>query len=391
MGHKKIYFECRALIADHFSGVGHYVQGIAKALDDYISSPEHSELQLQHNTRYQTIFWGPRNHIARLTKFSFLNLRAKAFAIPSRFIDRLLYNNLIPPLDLWFGRGTYLFTNFSRFPLFRAKSATIIYDISFESVPQFVDANNRRFLSKMVRKAVNKSDLIITISKHAKEELVNFYHVPAKKIVIAYPGVDRAIFYKRSPAEIATIKYQYELPDNYILFVGNIEPRKNISGLIEAYTKLPLELCHHHPLVLVGASGWLTEEIFNKIALAKEKGYPIVQPKKYVADAHMPAIYSGAMMLVYPSHYEGFGIPPLEAMACGVPVVCADNSSLPEAVGNASLMVNSEDILAISKAMEKLAQDEHLRTELVEKGYKQVRKFSWQASANIIHKALIGL
>src|SRR3990167_2833678 len=100
MGHKKIYFECRALTADHFSGVGHYVQGIAKALDDYISSPEHSELQLQHNTRYLTIFWGPRNHIARLAKFRFLNLGAKAFAIPSHFIDRLLYNNLIPPLDL---------------------------------------------------------------------------------------------------------------------------------------------------------------------------------------------------------------------------------------------------------------------------------------------------
>ena len=388
---KKIYFESRALVADHFSGVGHYIQGVAKALDDYISSPEHAQLQLEHNSGYRTIFWAPRNHVSRLAKFSFLNLRVKTFAIPSYFIDRLLFNNLIPPLDLWFGRGTYLFTNFSRFPLFRAKSATIVYDVSFESVPQFVDANNRRFLSKMVRKAVNKSDLVITISKHAKEELVNFYSLPTKKVIIAYPGVDRTIFYKRSQTEIAAIKYQYGLPDNYLLFVGNIEPRKNISGLIEAYIKLPLELCRHYPLVLIGASGWLTDEVFSKINSAREKGYPIVRPNKYVADADMPAIYSGATMLVYPSHYEGFGIPPLEAMACGLPVICGDNSSLPEAVGNAGFMIDSSDPPAISKAIEKLLQDEHSREELIEKGYQQVRKFSWQTSADVIYKALIGL
>mgnify|MGYP000558691768 CR=1 FL=1 len=391
MRQKKIYFECGALIADHFSGVGHYVQGIAKALDDYISSPEYSELQLQHNSRYRTILWGPRHHMPRLAKFRFLNLRAKAFVIPSYFIDRLLYHNLIPPLDLWFGRGTYLFPNFSRFPLFRAKSATIIHDISFESVPQFVDANNRRFLSKMVRKAVNKSDLIITVSKHAKEELVNFYGIPPTKVVIAYPSVDRAIFYRRSPEEIETIKYQYGLPDNYVLFVGNIEPRKNISGLIEAYTKLPLELCQRHPLVLIGANGWLTEGIFDKITFYQKKGYPIVRPKQYVTDEDMPAIYSGAFMLVYPSHYEGFGIPPLEAMACGVPVVCADNSSLPEVVGNAALLIKSSDTKAITAAMNQLISQESLQKELIEKGCEQVKKFSWGSSAELIYKSLIKL
>ncbi len=391
MGRKKIYFETRALVADHFSGVGHYVLGIAKALDDYIGSPEHTQLQKEHNSDFDTILWAPRNHVSRLAKFKFLNLRSKAFPIPSYLIDRLLDNNLFPPLDLWPGKRVYFFTNFSRFPLLRAKSATVIYDTSFESVPQFVDANNRRFLSKIVKKSANKSDLIITISRHAKQDLVKFYGVPASKVIIAYPGVDRTIFYKRSPAEIAAVKYQYGLPDNYVLFVGNIEPRKNISGLIEAYTKLPLELCQRHPLVLIGASGWLTEEIFNKITTAQEKGYPIVRPKKYVADADIPAVYSGATILAYPSHYEGFGIPPLEAMACGVPVVCADNSSLPEAVGNAALLVKSTDTPAISKAIQKLLQDKDLRAGLIEKGYRQVPKFSWRDSAELIYKALMDL
>lgn len=391
MRHKKIYFEARALVADHVSGIGHYVQSVAKELDDYIGSPEHTNFELKNNTSYQTMIWAPRNHFARLHKFKFLNLRPKRFAISSHFIDRLLQKNLILPLDLWFGRGIYLFTNFSRYPLFSSKSATIIYDITFESVPQFVDDNNRRFLSKMVKRAVKKSEIIITISKHAKSEIVNFYGVPAEKIIIAYPAFDRSNYYKRSEEEISAIKHYYHLPDNYVLFVGNIEPRKNIGGLIDAYTSLPLELCQHFPLVLVGASGWLTDEIFKKIKDAKNLGYPIMRPSKYVQDSDMPAIYSGAVAFVYPSHYEGFGIPPLEAMACGIPVICADNSSLPEAVGEAAIMVKSTDTDSITRAIKQLLEDKTLREKLVKKGFEQINKFSWRTSAELIYKSVIGL
>jgi glycosyltransferase involved in cell wall biosynthesis len=388
---KRIYIEGRALVADHFSGVGHYVLGITKALDEYIGSVAHTELQLKNRERYKNFLCVPSRQKSRLGKFSFLNLRAVSFPIPPRFIDKLLYYNIIPPPDLWFGQGVYLFTNFSRFPLLRAKSATIIYDITFEAVPQFVDANNRKFLSAMVKKSVQKSDVIITISEHAKSEIVNFYKVPASKIVIAYPGVDRSVYYKRSEREVAAIQYQYGLPKNYVLFVGNIEPRKNIGGLIDAYVKLPLELCKKHPLILIGASGWLTEEIFEKIESAQKKGYPIVRPKEYVTDKDMPAVYSGASLLVYPSHYEGFGIPPVEAMACGVPVISADNSSLPEAVGDAALLVKSSDTSSITNAMSKLLSQASLRNELIKKGYEQVKKFSWDFSAELIYKQLIKL
>lgn len=391
MRHKKIYFEGRALVADHVSGIGHYVQSIAKELDDYIGSPEHTNFELKNSASYQTTIWAPRNHFSRLHKFRFLNLKPKRFAISSHYIDRLLLKRLVLPLDLRFGRGVYLFTNFSRYPLMFSKSATIIYDTTFESVPHFVDDNNRRFLSKMVARAVQKSELIITISKHAKSEIVNFYKIPEHKVIIAYPSFDQSSYYKRSEEEMSAVKHYYHLPDNYVLFVGNIEPRKNIAGLIDAYTNLPLQLCQKNPLVLVGASGWLTDEIFAKIKDATTKGYPIVRPSKYVEDNDMPAIYSAAKVFVYPSHYEGFGIPPLEAMACGIPVICADNSSLPEAVGDAAVMVKSTDTDSITQAIKKVLDDEVLREELVKKGFKQIKKFSWAGSAELIYKSLVGL
>ena len=391
MRSKKIYFECGALVADHFSGVGHYVMGIAKALDDFIGRPEHALLQAQSKTTDETILCVPRNHRARLNKFGFLNTKAKSFPFHSRILHKLVDNKLLPPLDTWFGRGTYLFTNFTRYPLWRAKSATVIYDISFELVPQFVDANNRRFLSKVVRQAVTKSNLIITISKSAKDEIANFYNIPPSKIIVAYPSVDRSLYYKRSPEEIKEIKIKYGLPDNYVLFVGNLEPRKNITTLIDAYTQLPLDVARKFPLLLVGANGWLSETIFEKLKEAEKAGYTIVRPNKYVNDRDLPAIYSGATMLAYPSHYEGFGMPPVEAMACGVPVITADNSSLPEAVGDAGIMVNSTDTKGISKAILQLMNDDSLRQQLTARGYEQVKKFSWDESAQKIYKALVEL
>lgn len=388
---EKIYIEAKALVSDHFSGVGHYVQGITEAIDRFVALPEHAQLQLHANKRFQNILFVPANRLDRLGKFRLTNMRSKGFPFPARIIDKSLNHNLFLPLDLWFGRGTYLFTNFSRWPLWRAKSATIVYDISFEVVPQFADANNRRFLSAMVRKSVKKSDLIVTISQHAKKELVEFYNLDPKNVLVAYPGIDRSVYYKRSTGEIDIIKEKYGLPDNFILFVGNIEPRKNIIGLIDAYLSLPVSLSKKHPLVLVGASGWLTEEIFSKVDAANKSGHVILRPNQYVADEDMPAVYSGASALVYPSHYEGFGIPPVEAMSCGVPVISADNSSLPEAVGEAGLLVKSTDTSAIANSIEKIVSDTSLRSELIEKGYAQSKKFSWDESGQLIYKAVVEL
>lgn len=390
MRNRKIYFECTALVADHFSGIGHYVKGIAQAWEQYLSSPEHTKFQNQQQTRFTTMLCVSKKRIPRLNKFRLGLMRRKAMPFLAR-IHKLLDYGLLPPIDLWLGRGLYLFTNFARYPLFGSKSATIVYDISFEVVPQFVDANNARYLSKVVRKAVKKSELIITISNYTKREIVKFYEVSPDKIIVAYPAVDRQDFYRRSAGEISKVKHKYGLPDNYVLFVGNIEPRKNITTLIDAYTKLPHNLSNKFPLLLVGANGWLSDAIFDKLEKAKQSGYSAVRPNSYIDDEDMPAVYSGASMLVYPSHYEGFGMPPLEAMSCGVPVIAADNTSLPEVVGEAGILVKSTDEKGITKAMKELMTDNNLRQKLVDKGYSQSKKFSWDASAQKIYRSLVNL
>ena len=144
MRRKKIYFECTALVADHFSGVGHYVKGIAQAWNHYITLPEHAELQTKNQTRYTTVFCASKNRMKRLDKFRLDNIYRKAILPPARIVHKLLDSGMLPPLDLWYGRGTYLFTNFARYPLLNSKSATIVYDISYEVVPQYADANNAR-------------------------------------------------------------------------------------------------------------------------------------------------------------------------------------------------------------------------------------------------------
>jgi glycosyltransferase involved in cell wall biosynthesis len=391
MRDKKIFFECNALVSDHFSGVGHYVKGIAQAWDRYIARPEHTLLQHRTHTRYTTVLCASQNRLPRLEKFQLEHMQRKALRLPIRIINNLLPRGLLPPLDLRLGKGVYFFTNFARFPLLRSKSATVVYDISYEVVTQYADANNARYLSKIVRKAVKKSDLIITISNHTKKELAQFYRLDPDKIIVAYPGVDRSHFYRRSEREIEQARHKYDLPGNYVLFVGNIEPRKNITGLIDAYTGLPRHYSNSSPLLLVGANGWLSDGVFEKLKASKQSGYTIVRPNAYIDDEDMPAIYSGASMLVYPSHYEGFGMPPLEAMSCGIPVIVANNTSLPEVVGDAGMLVESTDVKGITKAMVELMSDKSLRRSMVEKGYVQSRKFSWDKSAQKIYNALLEL
>lgn len=378
-------------MADHFSGVGHYVQGIAQAWDRYLASPEHAVLQKEKHTRFATLLTASKNRMGQLHRFGLEYMQRKPLLPPARVLHKLLERGLMPPPDLWLGRGTYLFTNFARYPLLFSKSATVIYDLSYEIVPQYVDANNARYLSRMVRQSAQKSDLIITISNYTKQEIVNFYGLSPDKIIVAYPAVDRQHFYRRSDREVDRVKRKYDLPDNYVLFVGNIEPRKNITTLIDAYTKLPRQYADQSPLLLVGANGWLSDAIFEKLEAAKKTGYTVVRPSSYVDDADLPAVYSGALMLVYPSHYEGFGMPPLEAMSCGVPVITADNTSLPEVVGQAGILVKSTDAKGITAAIQKLMSDAALRDDLAEKGYAQSRKFSWDESARTIYRALVEL
>jgi alpha-1,3-rhamnosyl/mannosyltransferase len=272
---------------------------------------------------------------------------------------------------------------------FSPSAGLVIFDLSYELHRQYSDEINAKFLSSGVRRSIKKTKKVIAISEYSRKELIEFYGIDKNKVIVATPATDPKLFYRRGGDEIDEVKRKYGIEGNYILALSNLEPRKNFSTLIEAYCRLPKSITDKTALLLVGVSGWKTDELFKDILKRVGSGYNIIRPAKYVLDNDRPAIISGAKMLVYPSHYEGFGMPPLEALACGLPVICADNSSLPEVVGSAAELISSNDTDAlVVKMMNYLDNIDELTKKSIIDGPKQAEKFSWMKSAETILEAI---
>ena len=199
-------------------------------------------------------------------------------------------------------------------------------------------------------------------------------------VSIVHPAVDHNIYKPRSRQETDTIKKKYSINGSYILYAGTLEPRKNILGILNAYEVLPDSLKNNLHLVLAGGKGWKAEEISSKLHQLISSGEKIIHTG-YVPDEDLPPLYSGASLFVYPSFYEGFGMPPLEAMACGVPVITSNNSSLPEVVSDAGIVIDANDTEELTKNIEKILRNPKLAKDLAKKGLEQAKKFTWENSA----------
>lgn len=376
---KKIFIDGLGLVEGHFSGIGQYILGILHGLDELA---EKAKLEGQKAPEIKVII--PYNTVSKFKKFGFKHIGYKSFPLSFRVMSSLWYRNMLPPIDFLCGRGVYIFTRFVSMRLAFSQSALVIFDLSYELHHQYADEKNARFLSNGVKRSVNKVKKVIVISKNTKKEVEDFYGLAPASVVVATPATDPRIFYRRSPKEIAKVKAKYEIEGDYILALSNLEPRKNLGTLVEVYCQLPKAITNKTGLLLVGVTGWKTEELFRDIVKRVEVGYNIIRPAKYISDIDKPAIISGAKMLVYPSHYEGFGLPPLEALACGVPVITADNSSLPEVVGQAGKMVPSNDKVALLKAMaDYLDRIDSLDQATLVSGPARAREFSWSKSAQV--------
>lgn len=264
-------------------------------------------------------------------------------------------------------------------PRFGARRSVItVHDLAFLRYPQFLTAESRRYYNDQIRYAVRRAHAIAADSGATRDDLVERLGAPAEKITVIHLGLDPDFRPSPQPAVAAALAGRGLTP-GYVLFVGTLEPRKNVPGLLRAYARLRAAAPDAPPLVLAGWRGWLFDETLG--LAARLNLTPHVRWLEDFPPAQLPALYSGAGVCVLPSHYEGFGFPVLEAMGCEVPVVIADRSSLPEIAGEAALKVDPDDAEALAAALRRALEDNALRADLIRRGRENIARFTWEKTA----------
>jgi|YNPNPStandDraft_1061719.scaffolds.fasta_scaffold25275_3 glycosyltransferase involved in cell wall biosynthesis len=296
--------------------------------------------------------WTPAHN-----RFERLALAVEVFPL---WLDLLHSPDFIPPLG-----GRY-------------RSVITVHDLTFLHYPTFLTPDSRRYYNDQIEAAVARADHIIADSEATRVDAINLLDVPSEKITAILLAADEQ-FRPAPPEEIARIRAIYHLPSEYLLFVGTLEPRKNLGGLLRAYALLSTRLADTPPLIMAGQRGWLYDEIFDLIEQLKLSGR--VSWVENVPYPDLPALYSGASLLCLPSFYEGFGLPPLEAMACGTPVVVSNRASLPEVVGDAGILVDPDDTASIADALYRVLADSALAALLRQRGLARAALFTWQETA----------
>ena len=298
--------------------------------------------------------------------------------VPTRLMY-LIWNGLHgPAVDrLLGGVDVYHATNYFLPPTQRARRVLSIYDLAFLSRPEFCSPKVVGPFSRSVRRFVHKADLVIAASENTKQDVVNLLQAPPEKVRVIYGAAGEGV--KAAPRDeaVTLLAERFGLEGPFFLFVGTLEPRKNVVGAIRSYLRVADDLPHR--LVLLGNLGWNADEIQRELAKPENAGR-IVQPGP-VADADLSLFYSASEALVFPSHCEGFGLPALEAMACGCPVIASNTTSLPEVCGEAALYRPPEDEEGWADAMRRVVSDPALRSRMIGEGYAQAGRFSWRRCA----------
>lgn len=256
-----------------------------------------------------------------------------------------------------------------------------IHDLSFEHLPETFNRRSWAQLRLTVRRSARKARRVLALSEYTRQDIISTYKI-SPNLVTAIPlGTAPHFRPITDEKELQRVRHTYGIARNYILSVGSIQPRKNLGRLAQAYARLRERLPENElpQLVIVGKRAWLYREILREIEQLRTDDCVITTG--YVPECDLPALYSGAICFVYPSYFEGFGLPPLEAMKCGAPVITGDRTSLPEVVGDAGLLVNPFDVDAIASAMQRVITDSKLRSELKLKGLNRAGMFDWRETA----------
>ncbi|MGQ9517297.1 MAG: glycosyltransferase family 4 protein [Anaerolineae bacterium] len=312
------------------------------------------------------------------------NVRIVDTRLSERALTILWHRAGLPlPAEIWAGRGDLFHATDFVLPPTLAPGIVTVHDLSFLRFPECAHPNLRRYLMGAVPRSLKRAARILADSQAAREDLVQLLGVPAEKIAVVYGGVEERFSPAPEPALDAELVERYELRAPYILSLGTLEPRKNYVRLLRAYERAWEEAGGDFPvLVIAGGKGWLYEEIFEAHRSLRARDH--VRFLGFVEDRVLPALYRRAWLFVYPSLYEGFGLPPLEAMACGCPVACSNSSSLPEVVGDAALTFDPLDEVALAGVLRRGVEDSELRERLRAAGLARASQFTWAKAAEAL-------
>jgi glycosyltransferase involved in cell wall biosynthesis len=317
---------------------------------------------------------------------TYSNVSLKVFHYPNKLLNFLFWYFRFPKIDKMLGGADIFFLPNIAFGSFSPKTKLIltIHDLSFERYPETFSFKRRLwhwFINP--RRLVREAKKIISVSESTKNDIVEIYGVNSEKIEVIHSAVSQNFkVINRNDTKLIEVKEKYSLPYKFILFLGTLEPRKNIISLVRAYDQLR-KLKHpeleKYKLVIAGYNGWKYEKLFSEIRNSEFSGdISLTGP---IADDDKAYLYNLASVFVYPSFFEGFGFPPLEAMACGVPVIASNNSSFPEIIGDSGILIDPDRPDEIEKALKAILLNRELREKLVQKGLKQANKFGWSNTA----------
>jgi len=335
-----------------YSGVGQY----SKLLYESLSEKQKVDLVT-----------GPFRSLSLIT-----TLLNKVYRKLSAFNIAFYFDLFYKPVELM------IFPNFASWPTIKSKiSMVTIHDLTYLYYPEFVERKNLRYLKRVVPQSIKRADYILTVSETVKKELVREFGISSSKCIVTHVPPDE-IYYKKQKVN-QNLNNKYGIPNSkYILFVGNLEPRKNLICLIEAYKKLPCDIQSRHKLVIAGPKGWNLQPLINQLSVEDSKN---IISTGFVDKQDMPTLYRMASLFVFPSLYEGFGIPILESMLSDTVVLASDIPVLRETGGEAAMYFKPNNPDDLSKKIQTLLSDYTLRNKFIKLGRKNIKRFSWDNNA----------
>jgi glycosyltransferase involved in cell wall biosynthesis len=347
------------------AGIGRYVRELVAALSSQ-----------DKKTDYRLFIAG--NHV--LPEVPGRNFSWVSSRLSPEWHARLWHRaRLSVPVERWTGPiKLYHATDFTLPPVHEeTRTLLTVHDLSFIRAPESAEPGLRRYLESVVPRSIRRADHILADSESTRRDIIDLYGTAESKITVLYCGVEDRFYPVNDPPVLARVREKYGIGNRpYILSVGTVQPRKNYARLVEAFNRL------NRPnllLVIAGGKGWLEDPLYERIEQLNMSDR--VHFTGFIDDADLPALYSGALLMAYPSLYEGFGLPPLEAMACGTPIVSSNTSSLPEVIGDAGIMVDPLDIAAMTEQIKRVLDNSELRHTLKTRGQLRVQRFNWQTAA----------